>query len=955
MMNVQKRSLHYWSAGFSDMNFFNLDLHISVIADISAIFHQLGHEVTSWTLSSHAWVFGRQRDRVEVVNEQSWFHLDEAMCDQFLHTYRAFLDQFDGFIVTHTPAFYLLYRKLGKPVIVVASTRYEYPFSFDRKRWQWFNDELRAGIDRGQVIAVANNRYDAAYAEYFSGRHWQVIPSYCGYTGASYRSRRKQFVYQAKYGGLPLPPAVVRKEQALPLRYQWQDLFDYRGIVHVPYNASTMSIFEQYTAGAPLFFPTPGYLMALYRADWRAGVLAEISYNQVHQVAPGSAIAGALPGFADPNDYRDVENISRWIALADYYDTTMMPGINYFDSARHLEEMLADVDIDECAHRMQEANEWRRRQIYTSWHEVLKGISNKAQGKSIDDLGGRTNMPTEHATSVVDTQPLVSAIVSTYNAERFMRACLEDLEAQTIADRLEVIVVDTGSPQNEGAIVREFQQRYDNIVYIRTARRQSLYAAWNRGIQAARGKYITNANTDDRHKHDAFERLVATLEGRPDIALVYANAHVTTTENETFANHTRVGELNWPYFDPLELLKRCCVGPQPMWRKRLHETYGYFDESFEVAGDWEFWLRIAENETFLHLREVLGLYLSSPTGVENRNAARLGQENLRVRQRYGHRTDQRTNHGAAAGAAVAEPANIQADQHSARAAQMQDGDQRLQPAAAAAGTVARSAVQRREPPAVSCICPTYGRVALLEEAIYSFLQQNYRGRKELIVLNDYNQQQLIFEHPEVRVINLPRRVRTVGEKRNMAVALAAHDLLFLWDDDDICLPHRLSFSVECCEPAKGFFKASSAWFWNDGQLSGPCRNDFHGISCWSRQLFDAVRGYGASGSGEDKVFEQYLKRQFPDSISASEIRPEEIYYIYRWLGTGSYHMSQFGDYQAGENIGHAQVESYVQQQAGRGEIRHGAIQLQPGWKCDYRQLVASHLATLAKQQAQGQE
>ena len=40
-------------------------------------------------------------------------------------------------------------------------------------------------------------------------------------------------------------------------------------------------------------------------------------------------------------------------------------------------------------------------------------------------------------------------------------------------------------------------------------------------------------------------------------------------------------------------------------------------------------------------------------------------------------------------------------------------------------------------PAVSCICPTYGRPELLEEAIYCFLLQDYPGPKELIVLNDY--------------------------------------------------------------------------------------------------------------------------------------------------------------------------------------------------------------------------
>ena len=63
---------------------------------------------------------------------------------------------------------------------------------------------------------------------------------------------------------------------------------------------------------------------------------------------------------------------------------------------------------------------------------------------------------------------LISALIPTYNAERFMRGLLENLEAQTIADQLEIVIVDSNSPQNEQAIVEEFQQRYGNIVYLRT-------------------------------------------------------------------------------------------------------------------------------------------------------------------------------------------------------------------------------------------------------------------------------------------------------------------------------------------------------------------------------------------------------------------------------------------------------------------------------------------------------
>jgi glycosyltransferase involved in cell wall biosynthesis len=247
-------------------------------------------------------------------------------------------------------------------------------------------------------------------------------------------------------------------------------------------------------------------------------------------------------------------------------------------------------------------------------------------------------------------------------------------------------------------------------------------------------------------------------------------------------------------------------------------------------------------------------------------------------------------------------------------------------------------------PPVSCFCLTYARPGLLEEAIYSFLQQDYAGTKEMIVLNDYADQTLVFDHPEVQVINVPRRFRTLGEKLNAAVALASHDLLFAWDDDDVYLPRRLSFSVANFERQKGFFKVDLAWYWSDHQLSGPLGNRFHAGSCWSRRLFDAVRGYPAEGSNCDQLFEQELAARFPGSIAPCDVAPEDLYYIYRWSGTGSYHLSAVG--QGGENLGYAEVASFVRQQADQGEVRRGTIALQPRWNVDYRQLVAGRIGAL---------
>ena len=90
-----------------------------------------------------------------------------------------------------------------------------------------------------------------------------------------------------------------------------------------------------------------------------------------------------------------------------------------------------------------------------------------------------------------------------------MRGCLEDLENQTMRDRMEVVIVDSASPEAERAIVEEFQKKFDNIRYIRTEQRETLYSAWNRAVKVARGEYLTNANTDDRHAPEALAQLSA--------------------------------------------------------------------------------------------------------------------------------------------------------------------------------------------------------------------------------------------------------------------------------------------------------------------------------------------------------------------------------------------------------------------------------------------------------------
>jgi glycosyltransferase involved in cell wall biosynthesis len=229
----------------------------------------------------------------------------------------------------------------------------------------------------------------------------------------------------------------------------------------------------------------------------------------------------------------------------------------------------------------------------------------------------------------------VSAIVSVYNSEKFIRGCLEDLVNQTLYEKgdLEIIVVDSGSEQNEKAVVKEFQGRYSNISYVRTER-ETIYAAWNRGIKLAKGLYITNANTDDRHRKDSLEVMARTLDENPDAALVYGDAVITAVENETFEDCTPKGYFQLPEYDRKCLLHRSCIGPQPMWRKSLHDELGYFREDLKVAGDYEWWLRISEKYPLKHIPELLGLYYWNPKGMEHSHQDKSYDESSDVQKSY---------------------------------------------------------------------------------------------------------------------------------------------------------------------------------------------------------------------------------------------------------------------------------------------------------------------------------
>ena len=131
---------------------------------------------------------------------------------------------------------------------------------------------------------------------------------------------------------------------------------------------------------------------------------------------------------------------------------------------------------------------------------------------------------------------LISVVVPMYNASAFIRKCMEHLVHQTYSN-LEIIIVDDGSKDGCGKIIKEYAKQ-DKRIKLITQKNSGVSTASNVGIKAATGKYIHIHDHDDFVNLDYFEKMAFAAE--------LANADILCGE-------VNQPKYNFPKFDKIEI------------------------------------------------------------------------------------------------------------------------------------------------------------------------------------------------------------------------------------------------------------------------------------------------------------------------------------------------------------------------------------------------------------------
>lgn len=128
--------------------------------------------------------------------------------------------------------------------------------------------------------------------------------------------------------------------------------------------------------------------------------------------------------------------------------------------------------------------------------------------------------------------PKVSVVSITYNHEAYIREALDGFVAQHVDFPVEVIVADDASTDRTPAIIREYAERYPNLIRpILRAQNVGIQANLTDALSAARGEFLALCEGDDYWTHpDKLSKQVTFLDQHPEVAVCFHPVRLIWTD-----------------------------------------------------------------------------------------------------------------------------------------------------------------------------------------------------------------------------------------------------------------------------------------------------------------------------------------------------------------------------------------------------------------------------------------
>jgi len=200
--------------------------------------------------------------------------------------------------------------------------------------------------------------------------------------------------------------------------------------------------------------------------------------------------------------------------------------------------------------------------------------------------------------------PTVSVVMAAKNYARFLPEAVESVFAQTHAD-WELVIVDDGSSDHTADVVRPFLT--DRRVKFLRSDRLGQSRAKNLGLGFTTGEFVAYLDADDSWQPTKLEKQLSLFAGRPELGVVFCRRLLMDEESRVLPAKPappppRGRVLPQMFTQNFVCFSSCVV------RRCVFSHVGRFDPQWDLAIDYDLWLRVAQHHEFDYVDEELVLY-----------------------------------------------------------------------------------------------------------------------------------------------------------------------------------------------------------------------------------------------------------------------------------------------------------------------------------------------------------
>ena len=188
----------------------------------------------------------------------------------------------------------------------------------------------------------------------------------------------------------------------------------------------------------------------------------------------------------------------------------------------------------------------------------------------------------------------ISVITATYNAGKHLSALIKSLQAQTNKD-FEWVVADGGSTDETLDILKNVN---DLNIVVSSETDFGIYDALNRAIKMCSGEFYVVIGADDVFEPDAIENFQNQID----------DDHTVFT-CPILINNKVSQPSSLPIFLSGSKSRICGHSMATLFKKNLHEKYGYYSKKYPIAADYDFMMKlIINNENIKLCNRIAGKY-----------------------------------------------------------------------------------------------------------------------------------------------------------------------------------------------------------------------------------------------------------------------------------------------------------------------------------------------------------